>query len=196
MKMNCCGTTTSNCPKIKDTDTLNYQIMGVMIAAIVALVNAAFGKISSDDRCWILLSVYAVTVPGRFLIEVARARIWRIASYLEIFLEPEMPLVKWQQRLNKHDPASHRRTNIVRTEFWLMWGLDMVAGGLVMATVWSMNDIMRFSFLAAAIGFMLHSTLRAGFAKGLFDRGGKIHGENREAWRVVKDKEQLNRAIV
>lgn len=121
--------------EIKAADALNYQIVGVVVAACVALLNAAFSSNkSSEDRCWIMLTVYAVTIPRRFLLEVARTRIWRVASYLEVFVEPDLQPNKWQTRLNRRPGMQHLRTDIIRTEFWLISGLDIVAGALVVAT--------------------------------------------------------------
>lgn len=175
--------------EIKAADTLNYQVIGVVVAAAVALLNAAFSKSSFEDRCWILLSIYAVTMPGRFLLEVARTRIWRVASYLEIFIEPELQYVKWQERLNRRGMGRHLPTNIIRTEFWLISGLDLVASALVIATTLGVNDGRRFYFLAGAIVLLLYSLFRASVAHRRFARGGKVHRENRDSWQRLKEAE-------
>jgi hypothetical protein len=175
--------------EIAAADTRNYQLIGVVIAAVVALLAAAFGK-PPEDQCWILMSVYAVTIPGRFLFEAGRARIWRVASYLEIFVEPELQLVKWQERLNKRSNFQNLRTNVIRTEGWLISGLDVVAGLLVIATALGIkNQRTSIAFVAGAIVFMLHSLIQGSLTHGRFDRKGTVHRANQESWRALKKLE-------
>ena len=178
--------------EIKSADTLNYQIIGVVVAASVALLNAAFGRSSLEDRCWILFSVYAVTIPGRFLLQVARTRIWRVASYLEIFVEPRLNVVRWQQRLNRRTKLTPLRTNIIRTEFSLLSGLDIVAGALVIASASGIAEPTREYFTGGAIVFMAHAVFRACTAQARFDRLGQIHRENREIWAKMLREDHTN----
>lgn len=175
--------------EIRSADSLNYQVIGFVVAAVVALINAAFGKQSYEDRCWILLTVYAVTVPGRFLLRVARTRIWRIASYLELFVEPHLGGggVKWQERLNTRGP----RTHIIRTEFGLICGLDLVTGALVLATTSYMIDPTRIRFATGAILLMVSSAVLTVIACRQFDRGGIEHKRSRAGWSDLLKQEQL-----
>lgn len=175
--------------EITAADTLNYQIIGVVVAAVVALFGAAFGKSSIEDRCWILMTVYAVTVPGRFLLEVARRRIWRVASYLEVFIEPELQPVKWQQRLNAKPTSRRLRTNVIQTEFWLISGLDLVAGSVVIATVSDLHDGRGIAFFSGAVTLMVHALFRAIFATRRFGREGIVHQKNRDDWQALKEQE-------
>jgi hypothetical protein len=175
--------------QIAAADTFNYQLIGVVIAAVVALFAAAFGK-SFEDRCWILMSVYAVTIPGRFLFEAGRTRVWRVPTYLEVFVEPELQIVKWQERLNKRGNFQRLRTNVIRTEGSLISGLDIVAGLLVIATaIGIQNREISISFVAGAIVCMLHSLIRGALTHRRFERGGTVHRANRESWRALKELE-------
>jgi hypothetical protein len=176
--------------EIKAADILNYQIIGVVVAAVVALLNAAFSKASSEDRCWILMSVFAVTIPGRFLLELARRRIWRIASYLEVYIEPVLQVVKWQHRLNDKVVERGLRTNSLGIEFWLIFGLDLLAGALVIATVVGLDVKDGGLFMAFALIFVLHSLIRAIFAQRQLDRGGTVHRQCHENWEALQRKEK------
>ena len=101
--------------EIKSADTLNYQALGIVIAASVAIVNAAFTRSSPEERFILLLTVFAVTIPGGFLLQVARRRIWRITTYLEIFIEPSLRPIKWQTRLTSILAAKPTATNVIKT---------------------------------------------------------------------------------
>jgi hypothetical protein len=84
-----------------------------------------------------------VTIPGRFLLEITRNRVWRIATYLEIFVEPKLGDIKRQRRLNERLNAcgtvAGSGTNIITIGFFLILGLDLLAGALVIATIFGVQ---------------------------------------------------------
>jgi hypothetical protein len=176
--------------EIKSADTLNYQALGIVIAASVAIVNAAFTRSSPEERCILLLTVFAVTIPGGFLLQVARRRIWRITTYLEIFIEPALRPIKWQTRLTSSLAAKPTATNVIKTEFWLVTGLDLIASGLNIATVPFLTDVWRQSSdLCIVIVLLGHSVHRAMRSRPRFERGGKVQCEYRDCWNAIKASE-------
>lgn len=76
--------------EIKAADSLNYQILGIMVAAVTALLAAGFKDIHHLNGLLIITCVYAITSPAYALLRGNRRRIWRISTYLRIFVEPKI----------------------------------------------------------------------------------------------------------
>ena len=87
--------------EIRGADALNYQIMGIVVGAAAALLTAALKEDNPLARSLIFMCVYVVTFPGYRLLWGNRLRIWRISTYLRVFIEPELDCVQWETRLTK-----------------------------------------------------------------------------------------------
>lgn len=86
--------------EIKSADALNYQILGVVVAASVAILTAGFKEAQLLTRLCIFVSVYAVTFSAYRLLCGNRVRIWRISTYMRKFLEPELKYLNWETRVS------------------------------------------------------------------------------------------------
>lgn len=80
--------------EIRAADSLNYQILGIVVGAVAAILTAGFSKVDSGLRFFIFLCVYVVTIPGYRLLQGNRRRIWRINTYIRTFIEPEFEYIK------------------------------------------------------------------------------------------------------
>ena len=85
--------------EIVDSESRCYQILGIMIAGSAALLATAIGK-ESNVPSLAALAVYAVTIPGYGMLRTNRIRIWRISTYMRVFLEPKLKFTQWETRLN------------------------------------------------------------------------------------------------
>lgn len=85
--------------EIRGADSLNYQIMGIVVGAAAALLTTAIRESDPLVRSLSFMCVYVVTFPGYRLLWGNRLRIWRISTYLRTFIEPELDYVKWETRL-------------------------------------------------------------------------------------------------
>jgi len=87
--------------EIKGSDTLNFQIIGVIIAAVVAIIIEGFKQTNLVTKTLTFICVYLVTIPGFQILLGNRRGIWRISTYLRVFIEPKLDHVKWETRLSK-----------------------------------------------------------------------------------------------
>jgi hypothetical protein len=92
--------------EIRGADSLNSQIMGIVVGAVAVLLTTAIKENEPLVRSLVFMCVYVVTVPGYRLLRGNRLRIWRISTYLRVFIEPELDFVKWETRLTsqREDP--------------------------------------------------------------------------------------------
>ncbi|MDQ3707566.1 MAG: hypothetical protein M3437_20525 [Chloroflexota bacterium] len=105
--------------EIMRADSLNYQIIGIVIAAVAAILNASFNFQDAFARLLALLSVYVVTVPAYSLLRGNRHRIWRISTYISTFLEPELDHVKWESRLDQQAALVRLSTQNKKKPRWI-----------------------------------------------------------------------------
>jgi len=175
--------------EIRSLDTLNYQIIGVVVVGAASLVAAAFNRNSLEDRSWILLSIFALIIPGIRFLGSTRGRMWNLATYLEIFIEPELEIVKWQERLNKRAPVK-RNFQMLDVDFHLMSLLAIAAGFLIVTTCFWMPSNEAWSFGVGAVALTSLSLILAFRAITKFARCGKAHRDNQEGWQALKKVEK------
>jgi len=122
--------------EIRTAEILNYQVFGFTIAAMAATVAAAFARETADDRCWLLLLASVVTAPGAFLLYDNRARIWRITTYMRVFMEPQLPGVNWQGHLAKSENINPKdqSSSAIRSEFLILGFASVLIAVLALAT--------------------------------------------------------------
>jgi hypothetical protein len=90
-------------------DAQNYKVTaGVFTACSVILLTGfqQLDKIGDNFiQYWLCLAIFgasiAVSIPGYRILIGNRKRVWRIATYMEIFLEPFLSQVKWETRVQK-----------------------------------------------------------------------------------------------
>lgn len=128
--------------EIMQADSRNYQMLGVIIAAAAALLAAAFSR-GGEKPSLIALLVYAVTIPGYRMLYVNRKRIWRISTYMRVFLESRLQYTQWETRLSEQrEKASPDRRNdfstfALKTEWLTVSLINFVAA---LCAAWAMLD--------------------------------------------------------
>lgn len=85
--------------EIQTAENQTYQIVSVGIGAVAAILAAGFNQSNHVLRFFMFLTAYLIIIPMIRLLKGNRSRIWRIATYMQVFLEPELSDVKWQTHL-------------------------------------------------------------------------------------------------
>lgn len=154
--------------EIMQADSRNYQVLGIIVAGSAALLVAAF-KQGTEGPSLVALLGYAVTIPGYGMLCANRKRIWRVSTYMRVFLETELVFTQWETRLDAQRaqaPGPKSRTALstlaAETE-WLAvalvnfaaafcsaWAIVNIAGGV---NRWSVSFI--YVLLMANFGLWL-----------------------------------------
>jgi len=112
--------------EIRGADSLNYQIMGIVVGAVAALLTTGFKEAEPIIRLLVFLCVYVVTIPGYRLLQGNRRRTWRISTYIRTFLEPQLEFAKWETRLDSQrrrageDSTRQYFSSLVGTNEWFI----------------------------------------------------------------------------
>jgi hypothetical protein len=187
--------------EIKLADTQNYQILGVAIAASAAILNAGLDQTDSLIRYLVLLTVFVITAPAYQLLRGNRMRIWRISTYMRVFLEPKLPNIRWEMRLSRlaHPIPSRDKRGLIRRIFfttriitneWLIISLlNFIAGvAAILVTLiqfqtdWVIKSL-AISLVCVVTAFLLIVT---SIQERELRRGGIVERENLRKWRLLK----------
>jgi hypothetical protein len=87
--------------EIRNADTLNYQIIGIVVGAVALLLTTGFREPDPISRLFIFLCVFVVTIPAYRLLQGNRRRTWRISTYIQVFIESQLESIQWESRLQK-----------------------------------------------------------------------------------------------
>jgi hypothetical protein len=185
--------------EIMQADSRNYQVLGIMVAGAVALLAAALPKGGGGPSPSVLL-VYALTIPGYRMLCVNRRRIWRISTYMRVFLEKKLTFTQWETRLDaqrRHTlGATHNRlSSLAHTTEWLVVVVinlaTAVCGG------WAIVDLTRgfrcWSITGLSVLILANFGLVVwmGASELKLRRLGKIESSYLAAWRELEKAEQI-----
>ena len=85
--------------EIQSAENQTYQIVSIGIGALAAILAAGFNQSNHVLRFFMFLTAYLIIIPMIRLLKGNRSRIWRIATYMQVFLEPALSGIKWQTHL-------------------------------------------------------------------------------------------------
>jgi hypothetical protein len=94
--------------EIQAADSLNYQITFLTIGAVGAILSAASTQ-PIVTALFMCVLAYVVIFLSYGLLCGNRRRIWRIATYLEVFLEPELGGDGWEIRVQAQRAQAERK---------------------------------------------------------------------------------------
>jgi hypothetical protein len=183
--------------EIKDADSLNYQVLGIMVAAVAVLITTGI----KTNGCWlesllIILCVYVVTIPAYAIMKGNRRRIWRISTYLRVFIEPNL-FAKWETRLDiqrdkeKNDKKKQTALsslvsfNEYRIVILMNWSAALFAIIETMIRE-SMNHQVYYGIPILVILFNLIFTIWAYIEEKKLKRLGKVEKNFIKSWESVK----------
>jgi hypothetical protein len=183
--------------EIRIADSLNYQIMGILIGAVSLILTTGVAQSKPSASIAAFLCSYVVTYPGYRLLQGNRRRIWRISTYMRIFLEPKLDSVKWETRLSKQSkillpPRTQRPSSLISQNEWFIITLLNIVAGLAAITYILKTGYNPAGKSVSALGivfvnlFLWHKT--SAEEKAL-RRDGDIENKFTELWELVLAKE-------
>jgi hypothetical protein len=186
--------------EIRIADSLNYQIIGIVVGAVALLLTTAFKEANPTIRLFVFLCTYVVTIPAYRLLQGNRRRTWRISTYIQVFIEPQLEQVKWESRLQKQ--GQQEASKSVRQRFsslagrneWLiisvfnaLAGVAAIFNGLLLIEI---TPPVRLggAFIIAILNVWL-AVSTSGQEKDL-RRGEKIEKGHLDSWLKIKAAEE------
>jgi hypothetical protein len=186
--------------EIQSAEAQTYQIVSIGGGAIAAILAAAFNQRDPYLRLFMSLTAYLVILPMLYLLAGNRSRIWRIASYMRTFLEPELSAIKWQTHLSH--PAAEGKSSFIRESQMLVILIATSVVGLVsfvnfcLVIGWtpaSFEPGSPFSWRAIAVA-VIALILNIAFLwseillKRNLRRGGDNENDWLKSWKALQDK--------
>jgi hypothetical protein len=157
--------------EIQHADAQNYQVLAFTVAATAALITAGVGQDRPVQQAVVFGLVYLVTWPCQRILQGNRRRIWRIATYLRVVIEPQLDGVRWESHLARVNARLTRRqrnatsTKIVRSEWLVVVILNLTAGLCIVGFPVLSTEIPTAQKIGAAAGTLLVNVLLSGVAR-------------------------------
>jgi len=193
--------------EIRGADSLNYQILGIIVGAVAAILTTGFSQTDPNVRFLIFLCIYIVTIPGYRLLQGNRRRTWRISTYMRVFLEPELEFTNLETRLDaqrqkaKNESTRQFLSSLVGTNEWfivsmmnLIAGLTSLLHGLFQISVTIQNIPITYIRIGSAVSIvMLNLWLLLSTSKQEKDlrRLGKVEQDYLMSWNELKNKKPV-----
>jgi len=180
--------------EIRVADSLNCQIMGIIIGAVALILTTGVGQAKPSARVMAFLCSYVVTYPGYRLLQGNRRRIWRISTYIRTFLEPNLGFVKWETRLSKQREIStepHRAqefsTLISQNEWFIITLLNIVAGTAAIIYILKLEYSLEIKIVSilALVGLNLYLLIKTSRQEKALRRLGDIEKEFIKSWELI-----------
>lgn len=90
--------------EIMEADKLKYQMFGFVMTAVAAIIATGFSSPADPHlRATVFLVSYVFTIPAYQNSWINRRRVWRITTYMRVFLEPKFVHTNWETRLFKFE---------------------------------------------------------------------------------------------
>ena len=185
--------------ELKSADSLNYQIVGLLVGAVAAILTTGFTQTNPMARLAIFLCVYVVSVPGYRMLQGNRRRIWRITTYMQVFLEPQLEFINWATRVDKQRRKARDRSerrflsSLVSMNEWLivsavnsLAALAAICGGLLVINSTALVRVAGIVAVAVWYTFLLITTARQ--EKDL-RRLGRVEQAYLQYWTEIRDEE-------
>lgn len=178
--------------EILHADTQNYQVLAFTVAASAALIAAGVGQSGSVQRGVIFALVYLVSWPCQRLLQGNRRRVWRVATYLRMVVEPQLKAVSWESDLaslsRRIGPAKWHRvsTRVSRNEWMIIAVLNLSAAICIIGLSIAPAAIHLREKLVLGTGVVLLNTALLGYSRyleGHLTRGSQLDSLLGEAWR-------------
>lgn len=184
--------------EIRVADSLNCQIMGIIIGAVALILTTGVAQAKPSARVIAFLCTYVVTYPGYRLLQGNRRRVWRISTYMRTFLEPNLGFVKWETRLNKQREISTQprrehdfSTLISQNEWFIITLLNIVAGAAAIIYIPKLEYGLMEKILPslAIVGLNLYLWIETSRQEKKLRRLGDIEKEFIKSWEFIKSRE-------
>lgn len=190
--------------EIRVADSLNCQIMGIIIGAVALILTTGVGQAKPSARVMAFLCSYVVTYPGYRLLQGNRRRIWRISTYMRTFLEPNLGFVKWETRLSKQREISTQprraqefSTLISQNEWFIITLLNIVAGTAAIIYIWKLEYglTVKIASSLAIVGLNWYLWIKTSRQEKALRRLGDIDKEFIKSWELILDDEHIDSGL-
>ena len=185
---------------MQQANAQNYQVLGGVIAAAAAILTTGFTQIKENDShisALIFLCVYIITFPGYRLLLGNRRHIWRLSTYIRVFLEePYLTHLTWETRVaNQRKLSQSKKGNIlsslITTNEWftisVLNSVGVVAAIILLASDKCICLLYKISgIFIITIFFFFHLVLTWKQAN-LLKRGGKVEDDLYQSWMRVRE---------
>jgi hypothetical protein len=129
-----------------------YTTLNFLLAFIAIVLAPTFSKdIATGDRLLVLTGLSLITIGGYHLIFVHTGRVWRIATYMRLALEPHLPGIAWETRLCRRDlmmRASGHKNVVDRSLFdghrMILNSINLVLFVLIVWVLYMNRDLIAF----------------------------------------------------
>lgn len=184
---------------MQQANSLNYQVLGIVAAATAAILTTGFAnidKLDPDTIAFIFAAVYIVTIPSYRLLQGNRRNIWRISTYLRVFLEPQLDYAKWETHVSiqRHLHGKRRSwwfSSLVTTNEWFI--IFLMNSAAAMAIIFLGLGRMQISPTAQIVGIAtvimgnLFLSVITWIQEKNLRRGGKVEDNFYQSWVQVRD---------
>ena len=189
--------------EILEANKSNNQILIVTVGFVGGVLSFCSSQV--DEFYYGIISIYFVTFLAYRILYGNRKKIWRNASYMAVFIEPELKKIKWETRLNnlktKMEPRRKSSFTSLSTEndFYIVNALNIIAlVFLVFKYVDSgyfksfADNYLELNFITYYISIILTITLFTWSFKcnKLNRRNGKNHQDFLDGWNEIKSAEK------
>jgi hypothetical protein len=128
--------------EILHNDTLILQVLGAALVFIGTTITLAFSERITEPSVRGLLLIFAAAIALIGMSQgIDRARgSFLIASYLRIFVEPELPALRWETRLAEYRQRTPRVGfgKFINYQMWVYTALAIIC--LTFATLYILSD--------------------------------------------------------
>jgi hypothetical protein len=176
--------------EILRAETLAARVPPFLLGASAATLSAVPNIESSG--WWVSLSAVAFFIAwfANRLIQAQRKRVWRISTYIRVFIEPRLDLIGWETRLSKTkgDMTSKSVTNeLIFCALIAGVALSLGIAGIVQTK--QSADVKGIAIAGAiAITSILFGNLI--FQSRKLTRTGSIEADFLEKWQEIAREEQ------
>lgn len=199
--------------EIKSADTLKYQITGIAVGAVGAILVASFNQSNLLVRSLVASCAYIVTIPAYEMLVGNMRRTWRITTYMRVFLEAEEALsyIRWETRMSAQRGKADRTAQSSfsslsgRNEWLLITLLNSIAAIIALVSLglyaWEYRKAwlvagktyfpmeLYFSYFLVAVLLVLSIYLNIHNHRQEQDvrRGGKVEKHFYKSWLDIKN---------
>jgi hypothetical protein len=177
--------------EINKAGDANHVLLYWMAGLVGGVI--AFG-LSNPGNIWIFVVGFIITTFGHSVIVINRRCIWRIASYISVFVEPYLDYIKWEQRLNDSEKKGNKAdltSWIIDHEFMYVNVLNLILCISFLINLYYQPQYCCFAVMLP-VSILLFSSffIYSLVMNRLLQRNNSIHNKYLNHWKKLKEQEE------
>ena len=171
----------------------NQQIVSFVVAAAGVIIAAAMQS-SFRPKYPFYWAASLITIGGYRLLCDCMMQIWRIATYMRVYLEPELPGANWETRLNLREaevshPLNPKMIPVISVLHWINIGIALAIA--VDLNLWPrITSTPRFGWEDLAVAVPLAILAFFKLQERKLARGASVENEQYRTWIELKQRLQ------